>query len=294
MNISKLALVALLTLTCATFAFAQGTYTKFDYPGATGTFAGTVNTAGDIAGSWTDVDYNYHGFLLSNGTYTSINYPGADNTTVGGINDKGQIVGYTFTASQPRTYTGFLYDAQNQTFKTLADPAASTTLPSSINNAGRISGLASTATNTYIFSMVDSTYQLISPPTALQGGTFWVAGVTDSGAIVVTGETSSGKYVAYSYSNGSYSLIPLPRRSQRILAGVNPQGDAYVGSYDVSTFVVAGYLYYGDLFLSLQYPGSEDTNGEGINRSGEVVGDYTVDGTVYGFTWTSSAPDKKR
>lgn len=294
MKVSKLILGALLALSCATFAFAQGTYTQFDYPGATGTFAGSIDTAGDIVGNWTDSNYNYHGFFLSNGTYTSIDYPGAQNTTVGGMNDKGEIVGYTFTNSQPRTYMGFSYDVQTQIFTTLADPAATTTLPSSINNAGMISGLASTATNIYVFSLVGSTYQLISPPTALQGGTFWVAGVTDSGAIVVTGETASGKYVSYSYSNGAYSPIDIPQRNQRILTGVNPQGDAYVGSYQVSTFVTAGFLYHGDDFISLQYPGSTDTNGEGINRKGEVVGVFTVNGTVHGFTWTPAAADKEK
>jgi hypothetical protein len=294
MTASKLTLAALLVLACATVAFAQGTYTQFGYPGATGTFAGSIDTAGDITGNWTDSNYNYHGFLLSNGTYTAINYPGAQNTTVGGINDSGMIVGYSFPSTNPRNYTGFSYDVQTQTFTTLSDPAVTSTLPTSINNEGTISGLAYTSTTTYIFSLVNSTYQLINPPAALQGGTFWVAGVTDSGAIVVTGETALGKYVTYSYSNGAYSPVQIPQRNQRILSGVNPQGDAYVGSYAVSTFVEDGFLYHGDDFISLQYPGSEDTNGEGINRTGEVVGDYTVGSTVYGFTWTPTTSDEKK
>jgi hypothetical protein len=293
MNISRVLLVAILALACTTFAFAQGSYTQFDYPGATGTFAATIDTYGHIVGSWTDSNYNYHGFLLSNRTYTSIDYPGAQNTTVGGINDKGEIVGYSFTASQPRTYTGFSYDVQSQTFTTLTDPVATTTLPSSINNAGMISGLVYTK-ETCIFALVGSTYRLIAPPAALQGGTFWVAGVTNSGAIVVTGETASGEYGTYSYFEGAYSPIQIPQRNQRILSGVNPEGDAYVGSYQVSTNVTAGFLYRDDAFLSLQYPGSEDTNAEGINHTGEVVGDFTVDSIVHGFTWTPpSAAEEK-
>lgn len=262
MNVSKLVLGTVLALACTTFALAQGSYTQFDYPGATGTFAGSIDTYGHIVGNWTDSNYNYHGFLLSNETYLSIDYPGAQNTTVGGINDKGEIVGYTFTASQPRIYTGFSYNVQTQTFTTLADPEATSTLPSSINNAGMISGLVYTK-ETCIFALAGSTYRLIAPPAALQGGTFWVAGVTNSGAIVVTGETASGEYVTYSYFNGAYSPIPLPQRNQRILSGVNPEGDAYVGSYQVSTNVTAGFLYRDDVFLSLQFPGSEDTNAEG-------------------------------
>jgi hypothetical protein len=293
MNVSKLIPGAILALACATFAFAQGNYTQFDYPGATGTFAGSINTAGDIVGNWTDSNYNYHGFILSNGTYTAINYPGASNTTVGGINDAGEIVGYSFTSSQPRTYTGFSYDVQTQTFTTLSDPEATTTLPSSINDAGLISGLAYTSTSTYIFSLVGSTYQLISPPSALQGGTFWVAGVTQSGGIVVSGETASGKYVGYSYFKGAYSEISLPKRNQRILAGVNPQGDTYVGSYQLSLYVTEGFLYHDSELISLEFPSSEDTNGEGINRTGEVVGDFTVDSVVHGFTWTPSSAEEK-
>jgi hypothetical protein len=293
MNLSKLILGALLALACATFASAQGNYTQFDYPGATGTFPSTVDTAGDVVGSWTDSNYNYHGFLFSNGTYTPIDYPDAQNTTVGGINDKGQIVGYSFPATNPRNYTGFLYNVQTQSFTTLADSAVTSILPSSINNSGLISGLAYT-TESYVFALLGSTYRLIAPPTALQGGTFWVAGVTDSGAIVVTGETTSGTYVAYSYSNGAYSPIQLPQRTQLQLFGVNPEGNAYVGAYQVSISVTAGYLSHGDSFISLQFPGSEDTNGEGINRTGEVVGNFTVDSVVHGFIWRLTAPDKEK
>jgi probable HAF family extracellular repeat protein len=75
------------------FTLIGGTYTSFDYPGATFTQANAVNSAGEIVGYYNDTSGVSHGFLLSGGTYASIDVPGAASTTSSGINDTGDIVG---------------------------------------------------------------------------------------------------------------------------------------------------------------------------------------------------------
>jgi len=291
MKMRRLTLSAFLVVACAAMTFAQGTYTQIDYPGATGTIAGNVDTAGDIVGVWTDSSYSYHGFLLSNGLYTSIDYPGATNTFTSGINDNGQIVGYSLP-----TEVGFIYDVAAKSFTDLSDPDASGTLASSINNAGVISGTIFTASGTQVFALAGSTYQSVVPPKPFQGGSgFWVGGVTASGAIIVAGEsTTSPTYLAYKYAQGSYTQIPLPTKEAFTLFGVNPQGNVYVGAYPVSTFVTAGFVDHGNSFTALQFPGSEDTNAEGINSSGEVVGTFTAGSFQHGFTWTPPAAGEKK
>jgi hypothetical protein len=296
MKMIRLILSALAALTCTTFASAQGTYTQIDYPGAIDTYMGNINTAGDLDGNWLDENNDYHGFYLSNGTFTPINYPGAQNTVVGGLNDKGQIVGYAFPNTQPRSYFGFLYDVQTQTFTTVKDQAVSTTLPGTITDSGLIAGTVYTNSGaTEIFVLKNSAYNLIAGPPALQGGYFGEAGISNSNAILVTGQSQSGQWLNYWYSNGTYTPISLPQENQLQLDGANPQGNAYVGDYQPAYNVIAGFLYQNGVFTSLQYPGSEDTNAESLSSTGEVVGLFTgADGKVHGFTWTPPADEKKK
>jgi hypothetical protein len=79
-----------------------GTFTSFDPPSAHQTNAWTINTAGVIAGIYTDTSGANHGFVrATNGTITTYNPPGSGNVGVlvpGGfemtINTAGHIAGY--------------------------------------------------------------------------------------------------------------------------------------------------------------------------------------------------------
>src|SRR5437867_2738186 len=108
----------------------------FDVPGSTSTYAGDVNAKGQIVGTYTDADGNYHGFLLDNGVFTTIDPPAAPpSTEASGINNLGQIVGdYIDGAGQH----GFLFD--KGVYTTLDVPGASFTLAEKINNRGQIVG----------------------------------------------------------------------------------------------------------------------------------------------------------
>ena len=70
-----------------------GTYTSIDVPGATNTYALTINSLNTIAGYYTDSAGSDHGFLLSNGSFTTVDMPGARSTIVFGVNNAGMLVG---------------------------------------------------------------------------------------------------------------------------------------------------------------------------------------------------------
>src|SRR5271157_5365536 len=146
---------------------ADGMITEFDAPGAgcAGSYKGfgsgtepiSINTAGAIAGNYTDASCVRHGFVrAANGTITSFDAPGAGTGTgmiqgTGGfsINDAGAIAGTYFDASA--VVHGFLR-AANGTITSFDAPGAGTgmlqgTIGLSINAAGDITGTFLDASN---------------------------------------------------------------------------------------------------------------------------------------------------
>jgi probable HAF family extracellular repeat protein/YD repeat-containing protein len=110
------------------------TFTPIDIPGALGTAAYGINTAGQIVGYFWDAT-GYHGFLRDGATFTTLDVPGAIDTYALGINTAGQIVGYFWDGTRLR---GFLKDGA--TFTAFDVPGARETLASGINTAGQIVG----------------------------------------------------------------------------------------------------------------------------------------------------------
>ena len=120
------------------FTLIGGTYTSFDYPGATYTFAEDVNSQGDIVGTYISPDSNGNqGFLLSGGTYTSIEFPGAVDTEAIAINDSGVIVGVYITSDSSLTQ-GFVLSGG--VYTTLTIPGEPYTFLDDINNNGVVLG----------------------------------------------------------------------------------------------------------------------------------------------------------
>ena len=97
----------------------HGVYARIDYPNAAYTDAWAINAAGDIVGSYTDVDGAAHGYLLRRGRFTSFDVPAALFTAGFGINAEGDIVGH-FGAPPAGKMNGFLL--RNGTFSTYDYP----------------------------------------------------------------------------------------------------------------------------------------------------------------------------
>jgi len=77
------------------FVLNGGTFSLFDYPGATSTFARGINASGNVTGYYEDAGGHLVGYLYQPATsaFTSISFPGSLVTFAQGINGSGVIVG---------------------------------------------------------------------------------------------------------------------------------------------------------------------------------------------------------
>src|SRR4051812_24540083 len=103
-------------------AIAGHTFTLFDAPGSTATFARAINKNNAITGWYEDSSGAGHGHLrASDGTLTTFDPPGSTYTAGSSINEKGTIAGSYMDTSG--TWHGFARapDGQIATF----DPSGS-------------------------------------------------------------------------------------------------------------------------------------------------------------------------
>src|SRR5207249_9786824 len=83
------------------FLYANGSYTFLNAPGASNTFAQSIDSTSGVTGYYTDAT-GQHGFVYHNGSYTTLDDPLAFNPqtrTASGMNGSGSVVGYYQTAS---------------------------------------------------------------------------------------------------------------------------------------------------------------------------------------------------
>src|SRR6201998_3330702 len=116
----------------------SGTIATFDPPGATSTYANSINEEGAIAGYYYDANFISHGFVRDrHGTIITFVVPDASYTYANSINEEGAVVGsYSDATSQH----GFLR-SQRGTITTFDAPGASQgTFAVSINEEGAIAG----------------------------------------------------------------------------------------------------------------------------------------------------------
>jgi probable HAF family extracellular repeat protein len=270
-------LVFFLTFSVGVVA-AQGTYTQIDVPGALGTLAYAIDTAGDVAGWYAD-NSGQHGFLLSAGVYSTIDYPGASDTNLFGMNDLGQFVG---SANSP--FGGFLFNSQAQTFTSISFPGTLSTFPTAINNAGEIAGWVHGTRNQFGFTLAGSTYRRIVPTGAVSST---LSGLASSGKVVGYVFSAGGSYLNFVVQQGKYEHLAIASAPGAVVEGINPSGSALVGFYQPSSGVLAGFMYQNKILTTLQFPGSTQTSAWGINIAGQVVGTfYDASGIPHGFTWT--------
>jgi hypothetical protein len=138
----------------------DGAFTAFDAPGAgahrnQGTIGWTINSAGTIAGSYTDPSGTYHGFTRStSGTLTGFDVPGAgtkpyQGTTSLAINDAEAISGEFL---RPDNASNGFVRLPSGTITTFTNPAACglcDTISEGINAAGATAGYYSQAGSGY-------------------------------------------------------------------------------------------------------------------------------------------------
>jgi probable HAF family extracellular repeat protein len=272
----SLVVLALLFGTVSAARALSFTFTTIDVPGATITEAQGINNLGQIVGFFrTSASRANHGFLLSRGTFTTIDVPGATDTIANGINDRGQIVG-EFDANGK--IHGFLLSGED--FTIIDAPGAASTIANGINDGGQIVGhfLPANSFNAHGFLLSRGTFTTIDAPGAASTA---ATGINDRGRVLL--DSTTGNFL---FSQGNFFLLPP-------VPGATFGTDAF-GLNDLVQIV--GFfakpndpiLDHGFLlrinhfpptqefhFTTIDVPGATDTEPNGINDGGQIVGNFT-------------------
>jgi uncharacterized membrane protein len=217
--------------------------------GLLGTIAFGLNDTLQVVGRYADANIVLHGFLFSQRNFTSLDDPqagaqGFQGTLALGIGPLGQIVGWYIDSNYVNH--GFLLSGGQYT--TLDDPNAGTgsyqgTYASGINASGQIVGVYFDANN-------------VSHGFLLSGGQYTTFDDPDAGT-------------------GSFQATEG--------AGTNASGQI-VGRYFDANFNTHGFLLSGGQYTTLDPPNADGfAQANGINDSGEIVGDYSDATGVHGY-----------
>jgi hypothetical protein len=121
---------------------ASGNLTTFAVPGATGTWAYTINKAGVVAGFWLDANSIGHGYLRSpSGLIQSYDAPKGTGTTLGGapfINDDGVVASTAYNASN-NAFEPFIRNRAGD-FTIFSVSGSKTAIINGVNNNSQVCG----------------------------------------------------------------------------------------------------------------------------------------------------------
>ena len=271
-------------------AFGQ-TYTTFDPPGSIFTQALSINSLGDVTGTYEDSSGLFHGFLrTANGTITTFDPPGSTTTIPYGIDSSDEITGYAYVKL---AYEGFLRTSDG-TITIVNIPGTTQTVPTSINSSGDIAGYAY-LTNGQLGFILTSGGAL----TTFDVGTLYSIYINDSDAVAGTTFGDVKRMAGFVKPNGgNITTFNVPQKLSASATGINSSGTV-IG---VASDVVCGLLAcYGVIttqgfvrtsngqITTFQVAKGSFTYSDAINTSGEIVGHYgTNDLNVHGFSRDTS------
>jgi uncharacterized membrane protein len=263
------------------------TFSTIDFPGASATAPGGINSSGDIVGTYTLAGVN-RGFLLSRGVFASIEFPGARDTEAFSINSRGDIAGYFQDAGLQ--WHGFvLFHGE---FTVLDDPAATTgTFALGTDARGTVVGEYKVGQAfgqlgfAFIFSV--GQYTQLSPPGAARA---FATSINSREDVVGRLIDNTGLQLAWKLdkTNG-YTVFGYPGATITNARGINAGGEV-VGVYNLAGINHGFHLPNDDFtnFVTIDFPGATTTRALGINAGGDVVGTYTLLGSpaFHGFLLT--------
>ena len=120
------------------FSYQNGSFQRFDYPGATNTRVLSGNSDGTVVGWYKDSQTIKHGFVFKNGRYRSFDAPFGVNTNLFFINDRNVLTGSSYGGALTDLEYGFIYDRSGFALENV--PGAAATEPYVINRAGMTGG----------------------------------------------------------------------------------------------------------------------------------------------------------
>jgi probable HAF family extracellular repeat protein len=217
--------------------------------------------------------------------YTTLTAPNAFGTWAYGINDQGDIVG-SYHTTAGGTLNGYILS--NGGYTTIDNGSYLSTTVTGINSAGSIIGFYALPFlgNLGSFKVVDGTTTSLVVP----GGTkaTWASGINSLGQISGTYEDSNGNKHGFVLNGSTYYRIDDPSTvvgGGTSGGGINEKGEI-VGFYD-SKDGGRGFLLNGSTFTTISFSDSVSTYARGLNKSGQIVGDYVDSaGTDHGFLYS--------
>ena len=162
---------------------ASSQYTILEAPGAVyGTYVSGINNRGQIAGSYTAIDFNAYPFVYDKGVYATFDNPldGLSSSPFA-INDQGQVVGQYLDSTGDQH--GFLYDKGVYTILDHPDAGFPIgTQPTGINNRGQIVGnFSDSEPRTHGFLYEDGVYTTFDVPGSIATG---LTGINEGSQVV--------------------------------------------------------------------------------------------------------------
>lgn len=269
MNIPKILATCLITMLLLTGVYAQNGnpglqpcgFTVIQFPGAQETDASGINNQGTIVGSYTDVNFKVHGFILSNNQFTSVDFPTAVSTGLVAINNRGQILG---TASVPSANAPQSFILENGKFTTLNFPGTPSNAITAFNDFDEFSG---TDESGPLQGFVISDGQRINLPD-FNGSKFFPADLNDRG--VVAGTVNQQTFAAL-LRYGQFLALQAPGASNTSASSVNNLNEV-VGTVTNADSSQQAYFYSNGSFTLFSFPGAFFTGALAVNDHRQIVG----------------------
>ena len=270
-------------LAAASGAVAQTTYTftTFSVPNSTYTDTVGINERGDVSGYYGVAATGlYQGFLRSaSGKITIISYPGQSATAAYGLNNLMVVAGYYATGSSGG---GMLY--HNGAYKSIV--IGPSTGVNDINDYGYCAGSYGSPNSAGFVASPSGQITTLNYPGAYATGVSWIK---NSGEVIGTYQDSEGSLHTFLWAAASgYRTLSIPGAPGAAINDVNSSG-AIVGGY-FNGLTDIGFVYQNGKFQVVQPPGANDSIVGAINNKGQMVGTYTIPGSIYmGFIATPVA-----
>jgi uncharacterized membrane protein len=292
--ISCLRITAILVaLVIVTAAHGQ-TINTFDAPNSYSTILVAINSAGQIAGNYTDA-HRGHGFLReANGTFTAIDMPSPTRgTQVTGMNDSGEVIGYDYpgfsvapfvrrpdgTIGQP--CVSWSSKASAAMSPLLAPLPFDGNIPQAINNLGQIVGVGGGISYSSYLSQPDGTCVTIR----LSPWATYARAINVFGAITGNYEDLNSSFWRgfLREANGQITTFDAPGSISTFPTAIDQKGHV-AGNYSAADGV-HGFLRKPNGQIETFDPfGSVETIVVAMNQKGQITGYYaTTDGVYHGF-----------
>lgn len=218
-------------------------------------------------------------------TFSTIDFPGATSTFLWGINNNAQIVG------QQRDSSGILHSLLTDThsFSTFDPPGfASTSFPgtsfaSGINDTGEIAGGVKNNDNAGQQAYIKNgdAFSLYNHPDADPSRGTEFEGINNAGVRVGSftdnTDTPHGIIQIGNTTNLLEDNPNVPANTGTFIFDINNLGQMVGGYFDPVRDVQHGFFTDGNVFSTIDFPGSAVTWLNGINDLGQMVGAYFDD-----------------